>query len=250
STLFAQIDRTLARAAGIVADRQQGQGSLFGLLQEKDSPMPDSMQILPEWPQHELLAFEKELLGFYVTGHPLTPYAPLLEKYCLHRTSALAQLPQRSMTRIGGLIASVQNGVSKKTNQPYAMVTLEDLEGSVQVLVMNENYDKYRDLLAPNTAILVVGEVTNGDDKPKIFPQEIMRLEEAPKRYSKQDHLRLHAARLTTGRLDRIHEVVAGFSGSCPLLICFKCPTGEIIFVETHERVHVTPSVELQKAVD
>jgi DNA polymerase-3 subunit alpha len=250
ATLFAQIDRTLARAAGIVADRQRGQGSLFGMLQEKESPMAESIQKLPEWPQHELLAFEKELLGFYVTGHPLTPYAPLIEKYCLHNTSALAQLPHRSMTRIGGLIASVQNGVSKKTNQPYAMVTLEDLEGSVQVLCMNENFDRYRDLLAPNTAILVVGEVSTGDDKPKIFPQEILRLEEAPKKYTKQVHLRLHTAHLTPDQLDLIQEMVAGFAGRCPLFLCFKRPTGEIIFVETHERFHVTPSVELQKAVD
>jgi DNA polymerase-3 subunit alpha len=251
ATLFAQIDRTLARAASNLADRQRGQGSLFGLMQEaKESPMPESMLKLPEWPQHELLAFEKELLGFYVTGHPLTPYAPLLEKYCLHKTSGLAQLPQRGMTRIGGLIAAVQHGVSKKSSQPYAMVTLEDLEGSVQVLCMNENFEKYRELLTPNTAILVVGEVTTGDDKPKIFPQEIMRLEEAPKKYTKQVHLRLHTAHLTPDQLDMIQAMVAGFSGRCPLFLCFKRPTGEIIFVETHERFHVTPSLELQKAVD
>jgi len=250
ATLFAQIDRTLARAAGIVADRQRGQSSLFGMFQDKESPVPESMQKLLEWPQHELLAFEKELLGFYVTGHPLTPYAPLLEKYCLHKTSALAQLPNRSMTRIGGLIAAVQNGVSKKSNQPYAMVTLEDLEGSVQVLCMNENFEKYRDLLTPNTAILVVGEVATGDDKPKIFPQEIMRLEEAPKKYTRQVHLRLNTAHLTPDQIDLIHEMVAGFSGRCPLFLCFKRPAGEIIFVETHERFHVTASVELQKAVD
>jgi len=250
ATLFAQIDRTLARAASVVADRQRGQGSLFGMLQEKESPTPESTTKLPEWPQHELLAYEKELLGFYVTGHPLTPYAPLIEKYCLHKTSALAQLPNRSMTRIGGLIAAVQNGVSKKTNKPYSMVTLEDLEGSVQVLVMNENYDRYRDLLAPNKAILVVGEVNTGDDKPKIFPQEIMPLEDAMRRYTKQVHLRLHTAHLTPDQLDLIHEMVAGFSGKCPLFLCFKRPAGEIVFVETHERFGVLPSIELQKAVD
>ena len=159
-------------------------------------------------------------------------------------------MPQRGMTRIGGLIAAVQHGVSKKSSQPYAMVTLEDLEGSVQVLCMNENFEKYRELLTPNTAILVVGEVTSGDDKPKIFPQEIMRLEEAPKKYTKQVHLRLHTAHLTPDQLDMIQVMVAGFSGRCPLFLCFKRPTGEIIFVETHERFHVTPSLELQKAVD
>jgi hypothetical protein len=95
-----------------------------------------------------------------------------------------------------------------------------------------------------------VGEVTTGDDKPKIFPQEIMRLEEAPKKYTKQVHLRLHTAHLTPDQLDMMQALVAGFSGRCPLFLCFKRPAGEIIFVETHERFHVTPSAELQKAVD
>ena len=58
---------------------------------------------------------------------------------------------------VGGLVAAVQQGVSKKSNKPYALVTLEDLEGSVQILCMNENYDKYRDLLKVNEAILVLG---------------------------------------------------------------------------------------------
>jgi hypothetical protein len=61
---------------------------------------------------------------------------------------------------------------------------------------MNENYDKFRPLLEPNKAILVVGEVNTGEDKPKIFPQEIMPLEDAPKKYTKQVHLRLHTAHL------------------------------------------------------
>src|SRR5438045_8934874 len=107
------------------------------MLREKESPMPESMMKLTEWPHHELLAHEKELLGFYVTGHPLTPFAPILEKYTLNNTANLAQLPNRSLTRIGGLIAAVQSGFSKKSGKPYAMVTLEDLEGSVQILCMN-----------------------------------------------------------------------------------------------------------------
>jgi len=144
----------------------------------------------------------------------------------------------------------VQHGVSKKNGKPYAMVTLEDLEGSVQVLCMNENYDRYRDLLAPSAAVLVVGEVSTGDDKPKIFPQEIMRLEDAPKKYTKQVHLRLHTAHLTPDKLDQIQAMVAGYAGRCPLFLCFRRPTGELIFMETHERFHVIPSVELQKAVD
>jgi DNA polymerase-3 subunit alpha len=250
ATLWAQIDRTLARASSIVADRQSGQGSLFGTLRENEPQMSESMQKLPEWPQHELLAAEKELLGFYVTGHPLTPHAPLIEKYCLHNTAALAQLQTRSLTRIGGLIAGVQHGVSKKSGKPYSMVTLEDLEGSVQVLVMNENYEKFRELLVPNKAILVVGEVNTGDDKPKIFPQEIMPLEDAPRKYTKQVHLRLHTAHLTPDHVDLLRELASGFAGKCPLFLCLKRPTGEVIFIETHEHFSVVPSAEFQMAAD
>jgi DNA polymerase III subunit alpha len=250
ATLFAQIDRTLARAASIISDRQRGQSSLFGALEDKTAPMPEAATNLPEWPQHELLAHEKELLGFYVTGHPLTPFAPILEKYALATTSTLAQLPNRGLTRIGGLIAAVQNGVSKKSGKPYAMVTLEDLEGSVQILCMNENYDKYHSMLVPNKAILVIGEVNTGEDRPKIFPQEIMALEDAPRKYTKQVYLKLQMAHLQVEQIESVRNLIAAHPGRCPLFLCFARPTGEKIYVETHERFFVAPSRELQQAAD
>jgi len=250
ATHFAQIEHALACAASIIADRQSGQSSLFGALEDRSSRMPETVAPLPEWSEHEILAHEKELLGFYVTGHPLTPFVPILEKYCLNNTASLAQLQNRSLTRIGGLIAAVQNGISKKNGKPYSMVTLEDLEGSVQILCMNENYDKYRELLVQGNALLVIGEVNTGDDKPKIFPQEIIPLEDAPRRFTKQVHLRLNTAHLDPHKLQSIQDLISSYPGKCPLFLCFKRPTGEIIFVETHEKFFVTPSRELQEAAD
>ncbi|HSY10246.1 MAG TPA: DNA polymerase III subunit alpha, partial [Candidatus Dormibacteraeota bacterium] len=248
--LFAQIERTLSRAASILSDKQKGQSSLFGALEEKAPSMPEAVSNLPEWPQHELLAHEKELLGFYVTGHPLTPFVPILEKYALTNTAKLSELPSRSLTRIGGLIAAVQHSVSKKSGKPYSMVTLEDLEGSVQILCMNENYEKYRMLLAPNKAILVIGEVNTGDDRPKIFPQEIMPLEDAPKKFTKQVHLRLHTAHVKPEDLDAVRELAAAHPGKCPLLLCFMRPGGEVVFMDTNERFAVAPSLKLQHEAD
>jgi DNA polymerase-3 subunit alpha len=250
ATLFAQIERTLSRAASILSDKQKGQSSLFGALEEKTPPMPEAISNLPEWPQHELLAHEKELLGFYVTGHPLTPFVPILEKYALTNTAKLSELPNRSLTRIGGLIAAVQHSVSKKSGKPYSMVTLEDLEGSVQILCMNENYDKFRPLLEANKAILVIGEVNVGDDKPKIFPQEIMPLEDAPKKFTKQVHLRLHTAHLKPDDIESVREIVAANPGKCPLLLCFMQPGGGTVFMDTNERFAVTPSLKLQHEAD
>jgi DNA polymerase-3 subunit alpha len=250
ATMFSQIDRVLARAAGIQSDKQKGQSSLFGTLEEKADSKVEVEKGLPEWPQHELLAHEKELLGFYVTGHPLTPFVPLLKKYALTNTGQLAELPNRSMTRIGGLIAAVQNGISKKSGKPYSMVTLEDLEGTVQLLCMNENYEKFRSLLQVNKAILVTGEVNVGDERPKIFPQEIMALEDAPKKFTKQVHLRLQSAHLQPAQLETVRELVVAHPGKCPLFLCFMQPAGQIYFMEANERYAVTPSMKLQHDAD
>jgi DNA polymerase-3 subunit alpha len=80
ATLWSAIDRTLARAASLAQDRQRGQASLFGMLQESAPEAVEQVPQLPEWPPQERLAFEKELLGFYVTGHPITPHLPVLAK--------------------------------------------------------------------------------------------------------------------------------------------------------------------------
>jgi DNA polymerase-3 subunit alpha len=247
ATLAAQLERTLARAATIIADRQRGQSSLFGAFEDRTAPEPEAQVNLPEWPEHDMLAQEKELLGFYVTGHPLTPYAGILSRYSLATTKTLAQLPARSLTRLGGMIAAVQSGISKKSGKPYALVTLEDLEGAVQVLCVNENYDKYRELLVQGNAIMVVGEINTADERPKMFPQEIYPLDDAPRRFTRQVHLRLHTAHFPPTRLEAVRELVTAHPGKCPLFLCFMRPTGEVIFVETHEKFFVNPSRQLEE---
>jgi DNA polymerase-3 subunit alpha len=250
ATMFAKIDRVLIRAAGIIQDRQKGQDTMFGMLEERAQKREEPEKQLPEWPDHELLANEKELLGFYVTGHPLTPFAPILEKYAVHTTSQLASLANRAMTRIGGLVLDVQKGISKKSGKPYAMVLLEDLEGTVQILCLNENYDKFINLLVAKKALLVTGEVNLGEDKPKIFPQEIIALEDAPHVYTKQVHLRLNMAHLTLRDLEDSKDILTAHPGKCPLFLCFKWPSGELAFVEAHEKYRVKPSLALEKVVD
>ena len=250
ASMFAALDRVMARAASAAADRVRGQVSLFGMMEEPAAAKVEKTAQLPEWPQHELLAHEKELLGFYVTGHPLTPLAPLLEKFCLHNSTTAKTLPARGMTRIGGMVSSVQQGMSKKNGKAYAMVTLEDLEGTFSMLLFNENYDKFRELLVPQKALLVVGEVNNEEDKPKLFPTDMMALEEAPRKFTKQVHLRLYPAHMDDAKLEATRALVEAHRGKCPLFLCFRYPDAPPLFIETHERYAVTPSVALQRAVD
>jgi DNA polymerase-3 subunit alpha len=250
ATLFASIDRVVGRAASAATDRARGQVSMFGMLEEKAEVKDDGLLRVPEWSQSELLSNEKELLGFYITGHPLTPLAPILERYTLANSKTATALSGRSMTRIGGIVTAVQQGMSKKSGKPYAMVTLEDLDGSFAMLCMNENYDKYRHLLEVNKPLLIVGEVNNDEAPPKIFPVEVMPLEDAPKKFTKQVHLRLNAVHLNEQKLNEIFELTGRFPGKCPLFLRIRQPGGEIVYIETHDRYFVAPSREFQKTVD
>ncbi len=250
ATLFASIDRVAGRATSAATDRARGQVSMFGMLEERAAVKDDGLLRVPEWSQSELLSNEKELLGFYITGHPLTPLAPILERYTLSNSKTVAALPSRSMTRLGGIVTAVQQGMSKKSGKPYAMVTLEDLEGSFAMLCMNENYDKYRFLLEVNKPLLIIGEVNNDEAPPKIFPVEIMPLEDAPKKFTKQVHLRLDAVHLSEPKLNELFALTGRFPGKCPLFLRIRQPGGAIVFIETHDRYFVAPSREFQQTVD
>lgn len=248
ATLFAAIDGALQRAATIISDRQKGQGSLFGMLDESASIDEKPMAQLPEWPQHEMLQAEKELLGFYISGHPLTPYADIIKNYCLHNSKTASELEDRSMTRIGGYVASIQQGFSKKSGKPYAMMTLEDLEGTFQVLVMNDNFDKFKHLLEANKALMVVGEANNAEDRPKFFPQEIMQLKDAPRKYTDQIYLRVDSSHLDNTKLKHALEIAEANKGRCPLFLRVRMAGGEQVYIEASDRYSVNPTPELRAA--
>ncbi|MBX3746462.1 MAG: DNA polymerase III subunit alpha [Verrucomicrobiae bacterium] len=247
---FAQIDRAVARGQETAQDRQRGQASLFGLLEAPAAVAPTPVQALPEWPAAERLAAEKELLGFYVTGHPLDPYRSLIEVYGMTDTARLGELTNRAITRLGGIVAAVQQGFSKKTGKPYALATLEDLKGTVQLLCLNEAYDQFRDLLVAGRCLFVVGEVNAGEDRPKIFPQEIYPLEEVPRRLTRQVHLRLRTADTTPAQLLAVRDLIVAHPGGCPVYLCFQRPDGAVAFVEANDRYRVAPSHELAQALE
>jgi DNA polymerase-3 subunit alpha len=251
ATLFGSIDRVMTRAAGVIEDRQRGQNTLFGMFETSVAKeKPEVEKQIEDWPQNDRLASEKELLGFYVSGHPLMPWMPVIEKFATHNSSELAAIPSRGMTRIAGMVSAVQKGFSKKSNKPYAMVTLEDLEGTVQILCMNENFDNNTALFVVNKPIMVVGEVNNSEDKPKIFPQEMMGLEEAPARYTRQVQFRLNAGRFRVEDVEALHALMSRHPGRCPVILCVIQPDGKLVFIQVHDKFSVAPSLELQKEAD
>jgi DNA polymerase-3 subunit alpha len=130
------------------------------------------------------------------------------------------------------------------------MITLEDLEGTVQILCMNENYDRYRHLFEPNKTLMVIGEVNNAEDRPKLFPQELLPLEDAPKRFTQQIHFRIPMNTFSAEKLESLVQLVHTHKGNCPIILCFTKPNGRFAFLEPHEKYQVYPGTKIQQAIE
>ena len=210
------------------------------LEEQTDMPLPN----VPDWTDKEKLAGEKELLGVYMSGHPLSQYADLLETYQLSTVRKLAELPEGTMTRLGGLIAQVDNKITKK-KEAMAVLRLEDLDGSVEVVVFPDTYREFSQFLKPNTAILLCGSVSKKDEVSTIRAMEIYPLENAPRYFADRLSLHIPATSVEAGKLAGVREILAKYPGPVPVVICLEYPSGAKVFLNTEQALNVTPSREL-----
>lgn len=154
------------------AIRALGQQSIFGGIKE------ETTENLQEWSETELLRHEKEALGFYITGHPLTKYATELENVGAKKTSELEELEDRKEVMIGGMLRDIKRIQTKSKAEIMAYCTLEDAEGSIEVIVFPELYRNRLSLLQKDTPLLIKGAVDKTEKGVKIVAGEISRLDE------------------------------------------------------------------------
>lgn len=166
-----------------------GQMSLFDFFSEEEKKeyeiqYPD----VGEFEQSQKLAFEKEVLGIYVSGHPLQDYMESMEKQITAKTtdfepdeeSGLAVVRDGRNYIVGGLISNVTVKLTK-TNQNMAFVTLEDLYGTVEVILFPRDYQKYRDLLVMDTAVYVKGRASVSEENGKLVAEFVISMDQVPK---------------------------------------------------------------------
>jgi len=244
--MFMGIDRSMARAANIQRDRQRGQTSLFGTLQEEDSAgyVKHSAMKPKPWSESEMLGYEKELLGYYVSGHPLAEHIPVIETYATHNTAQLADLAERTPVRVGGLLAEVDLRIAKQSQKQWAILKLEDLQGVVEALAYPDTFDKYRAQIAKGKAVFVTATVKQ-EDKPKLTVQEITPLENAPAQWTTEMRVTISAA-ADADKLERIRAILAQHQGKVPVLLTISTADGKVAVLDTHDHFHVRPSPQLK----
>jgi DNA polymerase-3 subunit alpha len=248
--MAATIDHVLGRAASVQQDKARGQVSLFGAFDSEPAPPPSKAPHVPEWPASQRLAFEKELLGFYVTGHPLAQHGDILERYELTPTSKALELTDRQMVRAGGIVTALRNTVTKAEQKPMASFILEDMEGSIEVVAFPDCYAKYGKHLQTDAAVYVCGSMNSRDEKPKIAAQEILPIQEVRVRQTKQVHVRLQAAHTTEATLQELSAVLEKHGGRTPVLLVIEYPSGELVFLDTNQHFCIAPTAEFIREIE
>lgn len=152
---------------------QEGQFSLF--LMEGDEDTTDRFPDMEDIARPELVQFEKELLGFYLSYHPLTPYLGIIEKKTTHRLNALPE--GKATVVVGGLITNVKKILTKANNSEMAFVRIDDFTGSVELVVFPSTYERTRRTWATDLPVLVKGKLSTKDDRLTIIVDDAKRLD-------------------------------------------------------------------------
>jgi len=173
--LHSEIDAALAAASSAHRDRASGQVSLFEDMMSVAKPPASkrSGSAVAPWGHTEKLAFEKELLGFYVTGHPLDEYRSLLESDRFVPIAKLAEQENKSNITIAGQLSVVERKFTKKDGKPFAIVTLEDLTAQIEVMIWNETFNKTQKHLEAGKVVSISGRLDLREEGPRLTADKV-----------------------------------------------------------------------------
>jgi DNA polymerase-3 subunit alpha len=160
-------------------DRASGQSGLFADIAGQEPAAARPLPTVPEWTPKEKLAGEKEMLGFYITGHPLDQFSDKAAELATHFTSGLEGVPKNTEVALCGILTGIQRKRNKE-GKLWAALQIEDREGSLEAMVFSTQYDRLLPVLNEDQAVLVRGLVLPEENAPpKISVQDIVLLENA-----------------------------------------------------------------------
>jgi DNA polymerase-3 subunit alpha len=183
---------------------------------------------VPDWPLRERLGYEKELLGFYITGHPLDDYAHDLAAFQLHTVAQLKDTAVEIDTRLCGLVTKVEIRTTQKDKKPWARVTFEDQTGSLEVLVFPDTYAALPRPLNVGDVVAISGQLDRREDQPKLRAVEVLWLPEAHEKLLRELVLHLPLEDwLEPARWGQLRELVMDVPGPVKLrLVCSRANGG------------------------
>ncbi|MBI4462695.1 MAG: DNA polymerase III subunit alpha, partial [Acidobacteria bacterium] len=241
--LYAAIDTALERAGRQQRERDTGQHGLFAAGAIAPAPPPPLPEV-EEWPEHERLRYEKEVLGFFITGHPLARYTDRLQALAATSIADLETRPGGDDVTLAGIVVKVRPMRSKKGDR-WAIATLEDMTGVVDLLVFPEAFARLESRLFPDAALVVKGKMRQEESGLRIAVQDLKPLEEAVRPAAGQVVVRLDLAQVNAGMVERLLDLFARKPG--PTAVAFELEQGRDYRVRLDPRqpLRVQPDDEL-----
>ncbi len=250
ASVWAGLDGALEAGAAAQRDREIGQGSLFGGSsgsEVAEPPLPDA----PEWTERQRLEYEKEVLGFYVTGHPLSAVQDRLARF-VDTTARQTEAFEGREVRVGGLVTALRETRTRRGSL-MSFGTLEDLEGSFDLVIFAEPYAQYGSLLKKALSggeegegplpLLVTGNLEGGDP-PKVLVREVLELHRADERLASRLELRVRADEASDDRLKGLRAVLEKHSGECRVALHLVIPEeGETVIALPQLGVRPCPAL-------
>lgn len=233
--LMSVVERCMDAGHRLQADRDLGQVSLFDMVSEEFEPTI-TVEDMPEFPIGELLSMEREILGFYISGHPMEDYRSRIDKYISHHIVELEHLNDGESVVIAGIVAKVKTTVTKR-KEMMATVTIEDTTGSAIVMVFPKIYPQVADLLENEKVLLVKATLRRQEDDLRLFCEAVQEVNESllsrsEETYGGQLCLRLNGNE--TDDFDRlllnIRSVFSSYPGGSPVYLDFG--NGKVLRVD------------------
>jgi DNA polymerase III subunit alpha len=229
AALMAQVDDALRLAQREESDAARNQISLFN--QRAMPPTLAPRGAISEWPQNELLSFEKEALGFFITAHPLDKYDRELRRIGKLTTADLPSAPDGSQVRLAGVIHAVKLK-NNKAGKRYATFQLEDREGTVECIAWPETYQKYERTISGDEPVAVKGKLDVDEERAQIILDEVTPLGAALTGAVREVRIRAPRSRLANGALAQIKQLLQRHNGQSLIYLHLDFDDGrEAIFL-------------------
>jgi len=241
SQLMVVADNALESGAKAQKEKSSGQFSFFDMQGMED--FKKDMETFPEideWPKRKVLSDEKELLGFYVSGHPLAHYQIEIKEFTDYSTKELNKALENEEVKLIGLISQVKLTNTRRTGERMAILKFEDMEGEVEVVVFPSTYPAVVPLLKEGDVVVLKGRVSLRDAVPKIIAGDIQDVKQA---YEAVKTISIDLSGVNESGLGTLKEKLSRFPGSIPVYLhlntnehkSVQILVGEDLYVDLNE---------------
>jgi DNA polymerase-3 subunit alpha len=246
--MMAGMEKAMEVGSSLQADRNTGQMSFFGQKTRETDYSQDHKQLpnVPPWPEPQMLAHEKEVLGFYVTSNPLSHHAEVINLYSTHNTSQLVEADEGKVVTIGGMIAKIRYNITKtgrNAGSKMAVFILEDLQGQVDVVMFPNTLNRFGGVLVQDAVVFVKGKLDWRREKANILAEELITLDEVRKKLAATVRIRLDATDVTEEKVTAIRSICQHHRGRSPVYVAVKTDKGRV-YAAADKELSVNPDLD------